>query len=104
MQPLLELYEQVDCYDEFAAENGVPRPHYAGLAATLRSIEWSDLRAREQTSGAIRALIDLDFKILVSHPVEHSHKFSGFQNRSRRHQVSERGDDLLAHPTGRRES
>src|SRR5580658_1496444 len=52
MQPLLELYEQVDCYDEFAAENGVPRPHYAGLAATLRSIEWSDLRAREQTVNA----------------------------------------------------
>jgi uncharacterized circularly permuted ATP-grasp superfamily protein len=53
MQPLLELYEQVACYDEFADENGVPRSHYAGLAATLRAIEWSDLRAREQTVNAV---------------------------------------------------
>ena len=53
MQPLLELYEQDACYDEYAIENGVPRPHYAGLAATLRAIEWSDLRAREQTVNAV---------------------------------------------------
>lgn len=53
MQPLLELYEQDTCYDEYAAENGVPRTHYAGLAATLRAIEWSDLRAREQTVNAV---------------------------------------------------
>jgi uncharacterized circularly permuted ATP-grasp superfamily protein len=53
MQPLLESYEQAACYDEYAGENGVPRPHYAGLAATLRAIEWSDLRAREQTVNAV---------------------------------------------------
>jgi uncharacterized circularly permuted ATP-grasp superfamily protein len=53
MQPLLELYEQIACYDEFAGENGVPRPHYAGLAATLRAIDWSDMRAREQTVNAV---------------------------------------------------
>jgi uncharacterized circularly permuted ATP-grasp superfamily protein len=53
MQPLLELYEQDACYDEYATVNGVPRPHYAGLAATLRAIEWSDLRAREQTVNAV---------------------------------------------------
>jgi len=53
MQPLLEVYERPDCYDEFAGENGAPRPHYAGLAATLRAIEWSDMRAREQTVNAV---------------------------------------------------
>ncbi|HTV93929.1 MAG TPA: circularly permuted type 2 ATP-grasp protein [Verrucomicrobiae bacterium] len=53
MQPVLELYEQAACYDEFASESGLPRPHYAGLAATLRAIEWSDMRAREQTVNAV---------------------------------------------------
>ncbi len=52
VQPLLEFYEQAGCYDEYAGENGVPRPHYAGLAATLRAIEWSDMRAREQSVNA----------------------------------------------------
>ena len=53
MQPLLESYEQAACFDEYADRNGLPRRHYAGLAATLRSIEWSDLRAREQRVNAV---------------------------------------------------
>jgi uncharacterized circularly permuted ATP-grasp superfamily protein len=53
MQPLLEQDAQTACYDEYADERGVVRPHYAGLAATLRAIEWSDFRAREQTVNAV---------------------------------------------------
>jgi len=53
MQPLLRLYEHTACFDEYADDSGVPRPHYAGLAATLRGIEWSDLRIREETVNAV---------------------------------------------------
>jgi uncharacterized circularly permuted ATP-grasp superfamily protein len=53
MQSPLQLYEQTACFDEYADEHGVPRSHYAGLAATLRGIEWSDLRVREETVNAV---------------------------------------------------
>ncbi len=46
MQPLLDEYPLVDFFDEFADELGVPRAHYAGLAATLRSIDIAEFRHR----------------------------------------------------------
>jgi uncharacterized circularly permuted ATP-grasp superfamily protein len=46
MQPLLDEYPLVDFFDEFADELGVPRAHYAGLAATLRSIDITEFRHR----------------------------------------------------------
>ncbi len=53
MQPLLERYARVDFYDEFSDEVGVPRSHYAGLARTLRSIDWSDFQHRVATVNAV---------------------------------------------------
>ena len=53
MQPLLERYARVDFYDEFADDVGVPRSHYAGLARTLRSIDWSDFQHRVATVNAV---------------------------------------------------
>jgi len=53
MQPLLERYARVDFYDEFADDLGVPRSHYAGLARTLRSIDWSDFQHRVATVNAV---------------------------------------------------
>ena len=44
MQALLERYSRIDTYDEFADDLGNPRSHYAGLARTLRSIDWSDFQ------------------------------------------------------------
>jgi uncharacterized circularly permuted ATP-grasp superfamily protein len=46
MQPLLDEYPLLDFFDEFADELGVPRAHYAGLAATLRSIDITEFRHR----------------------------------------------------------
>ncbi len=53
MQSLLERYARVDFYDEFANGAGVPRSHYAGLARTLRSIDWSDFQHRVATVNAV---------------------------------------------------
>ena len=53
MQPLLERYARVDFYDEFADHLGVPRSHYAGLARTLSSIDWSDFQHRVATVNAV---------------------------------------------------
>lgn len=53
MQPLLERYARSDVYDEFADNLGIPRSHYAGLARTLQSIDWSDLQHRVATINAV---------------------------------------------------
>ena len=52
MQPLLEYVPPV-CYDEYADPSGIPRPAYAGLAATLRRMESSDLCARQASVNAL---------------------------------------------------
>jgi uncharacterized circularly permuted ATP-grasp superfamily protein len=49
MQPILERYARSEFYDEFADDAGIARPHYVGLARTLRSIDWSDLKHRVAT-------------------------------------------------------
>jgi uncharacterized circularly permuted ATP-grasp superfamily protein len=46
MQPLLDRYQRVDFFDEFADDLGVPRAHYAGLAETLRSIDITEFHHR----------------------------------------------------------
>ena len=46
MQPLLDQYQRVDFFDEFADQLGVPRAHYAGLAQTLRTIDIAEFRHR----------------------------------------------------------
>ena len=53
MQPLLERYARVDFFDEFADEVGAPRAHYAGLAQTLRSIDWSDFQHRVELVNSV---------------------------------------------------
>ena len=53
MQPLLDRYARVDYFDEFSNADGVPRSHYAGLARTLASIDWSDFQHRVQTVNAV---------------------------------------------------
>jgi uncharacterized circularly permuted ATP-grasp superfamily protein len=46
MQPLLDQYQRVDFFDEFADQLGVPRAHYAGIAQTLRTIDIAEFRHR----------------------------------------------------------
>jgi uncharacterized circularly permuted ATP-grasp superfamily protein len=46
MQALLERYARIDFYDEFVDDLGIPRAHYAGLARTLRAVDWSDFQHR----------------------------------------------------------
>jgi uncharacterized circularly permuted ATP-grasp superfamily protein len=53
MQALLERYPRIDFYDEFADSVGAPRSHYAGLARTLRSIDWNDFQHRVATVNAV---------------------------------------------------
>jgi uncharacterized circularly permuted ATP-grasp superfamily protein len=53
MQPLLERYARIDFFDEFADEVGAPRAHYAGLAQTLRSIDWSDFQHRVELVNSV---------------------------------------------------
>jgi uncharacterized circularly permuted ATP-grasp superfamily protein len=53
MQPLLGRPAMADAFDEYADECGAPRPHYAGLAATLEGVDWHDFRHREQTVNAV---------------------------------------------------
>ncbi len=53
MQTILEHYARVDFFDEFADEAGVPRAHYAALAQTLRSIDWSDFQHRVELVNSV---------------------------------------------------
>ena len=53
MQPLLDRYERVDFFDEFADELGVPRAHYRGLAETLRTIDVAEFRHRIDVVNAV---------------------------------------------------
>ena len=52
MQPLLDRYERVDFFDEFADELALPRAHYRGLAETLRSIDFAEFRHRVDVVNA----------------------------------------------------
>lgn len=53
MQPLLDRYQRVDFFDEFADDLGVPRSHYLGLAQTLRSIDVAEFRHRVDLVNAV---------------------------------------------------
>jgi uncharacterized circularly permuted ATP-grasp superfamily protein len=53
MRPLLDRYQQVDFFDEFSDDLGVPRAHYAGLAETLRSIDVAEFRHRVDLVNAV---------------------------------------------------
>jgi uncharacterized circularly permuted ATP-grasp superfamily protein len=46
MQAILDRYAHGAFFDEFSDAEGIPRSHYAGLARTLRSIEWHELQHR----------------------------------------------------------
>jgi uncharacterized circularly permuted ATP-grasp superfamily protein len=46
MQAILEHYARSGNYDEFADGAGIPRSHYVGLARTLQSTGWNDIRHR----------------------------------------------------------
>ena len=53
MSPLLDRYQRVDFFDEFADDLGVPRAHYGGLAQTLRSIDVAEFRHRVDLVNAV---------------------------------------------------
>ena len=53
MQPLLDQYQRVDFFDEFADDLGVPRAHYAGLAQTLSTIDMAEFRHRVDLVNAV---------------------------------------------------
>jgi uncharacterized circularly permuted ATP-grasp superfamily protein len=46
MHALLDRYERVDFFDEFADDVDLPRAHYRGLAQTLRTIDVAEFRHR----------------------------------------------------------
>ena len=53
MQALLERYEAAGYFDEYADAEGNPRAHYAPLARTLASIDWSDFRHRVELVNSV---------------------------------------------------
>jgi uncharacterized circularly permuted ATP-grasp superfamily protein len=53
MRSILDRYAPAPAYDEFADADGVPRPHYAALAATLAAISSTDFRHRVTTVNTV---------------------------------------------------
>ena len=53
MRSILDRYAPAPAYDEFADDDGRPRPHYEALAATLEAISSSDFRHRVSTVNSV---------------------------------------------------
>ncbi|HEY4440670.1 MAG TPA: circularly permuted type 2 ATP-grasp protein, partial [Candidatus Elarobacter sp.] len=53
MRSILDRYAPAPAFDEFAAHDGQPRPHYADLAATLEAISATDFRHRVTTVNTV---------------------------------------------------
>jgi uncharacterized circularly permuted ATP-grasp superfamily protein len=53
MPSILDRYAPAPAFDEFADDDGLPRPHYAALAATLEGISSGDFRHRVTTVNQV---------------------------------------------------